>query len=110
LRDGVNYDGFLTPAEIAIPLGDFVAWKLGGNYANAVKQARFAGMFGRDALYRAVSNLITVRSDTYAVLITLQTEPGQESMRTWRYLALLDRSNCAAPGDMPVTLLFTKLD
>ena len=58
---------------------------------NAQRQAYF--LEARDFLYRAVANLVTVNSDSYAVLMHVDMGTPRN------YLALIDRSNCRADPD-----------
>jgi hypothetical protein len=107
LRDGVTHNGFLTPGELAIPLGDYVASRLSSDDR---KRADYASMFGRYGLYRAVGNLVTVQSDTYAVLLALRVMDSRGRPKTWRYMALIDRSVVGKTGQQPAVLMFTKLE
>jgi hypothetical protein len=106
LRQGVSHNGFLTPGELAIPLSDYVNTLVN---ADDRKLASYASMFGRDALYRAVGNLVTVQSDTYVALVALQVQT-LTGPKTWRYMALIDRSIVGKTGQQPAVLMFTKLE
>lgn len=71
----------------------------------------------RLAIFNAISNIATVRSDTYAVWFILHgyreadvtgladEDPMVPSIRR-RYLMILDRSNVTQPGEMPRVLEF----
>ena len=113
--------GFLTASEIAIPLADFVHELVGWtDYTalppvNTVKEADY--LSGRDSLYKSISNLISVNSDVFAANIVVQLRSGDAGAtladppkETWRYLSVLDRSNCRTTSDSPAVLLFTELE
>ncbi|MFW5839962.1 MAG: hypothetical protein ACOCZE_05220 [Planctomycetota bacterium] len=104
-----NANGFLTEAEVAIPLYLFARTRK-SNIESFQPDERYTGIYGVDRLYHAISNLITVRSDTYAVLVELRSG-GREGrpVRRRRYLGLIDRSNCNEQYDMPAIELFTEL-
>jgi len=112
-----NHRGFLTPAEVAIPLADYVHGLFGWtdyttNEPKFVRKKDYVKE--RDKLYRAISNLITVNSDTYAANIRIDLRRRRDDgsfvvERTWHYVAVIDRSNCADKGDVPAVLLFTEV-
>jgi hypothetical protein len=122
-----NCGGFLTPGEVAIPLSDYInrriGWSSSAGVPHAAKRAdycSYGGEFmdngvlrykynGRDALYRGISNLITVNSDMYAAYVRVQIGKGSETERVWNYLAVIDRSNCRSKSDVPALLMFTQL-
>jgi len=120
-----DHRGFLTPGEIAVPLADY-ANKLAGwtNYSRTPEHDPGIRdvvvdrdyILERDSLYRAVSNLITVRSDTYAVNIRVDLydngdDPSSDPpLRSWYYIAVIDRSNCRTPQDTPAVLLFSEVN
>lgn len=103
--------GYLAVGEIAIPLAQYYIWTLFQN-----PPAGFPMDFGRDVagwkstherdlLYRQVSNLLTVRSDTFAVYIHVQlgneVDPTTNIVKR-NYVAVVDRSNVVGNGDTPV--------
>ena len=127
LRDPANNSdigGFLTPGELAIPLADYANWRMGWlNYSTtasdelSVTQDRDY-IYNRDSLYRAISNLITVNSDVYAVNIRVDlydineapdNDPPDEPIQSWYYVSVIDRSNCSSLGDTPAVLLFSEV-
>jgi hypothetical protein len=65
----------------------------------------------RDFIYRAIANCITVRSDTFTAnaYVELRDSTGLKVRQTWRYLAVIDRSNCRRASDRPAVLLFTEI-
>ncbi len=110
-RSGV--EGFMSPAEISIPLIQYAKDNLMGG-GLVVSDADYVAV--RDSLYIPVSNLITVNSDVYAVYIYVKAnEEGAagtadaKSGCEWRYIAVIDRSNCRAVDDTPAVLLFSEL-
>ncbi|MHC4561989.1 MAG: golvesin C-terminal-like domain-containing protein [Planctomycetota bacterium] len=113
-------DGFLTPGELAIPLAKYaedllLKMEFGDppHTAEQKKQLRRSAYFlpARDSLYKAVANVVTVNSDTFAVNVEMQATGG----RTRHYVAVVDRSNCRRePGTNdtvvpPVLLLLTEV-
>lgn len=105
----VDWPGFASAAEIAVPLADYMNDLMGyTNYAvaptfvdNAVSknlQHIHGYVEARDVLYRAVANMITVNSDTYTAHITVQLRDRSGQPRfTWYYMAAFDRSNMTLP-------------
>lgn len=106
--------GFLTPGEVAVPLGDYVDSLIydaaaSGTRAEALAAARMESDYlrARDAIYRTVINHLTTRSDTYAVSIRVQL--GNPAEAVWYYVALIDRGNMTSSADKPAVLLFTRV-
>ncbi|MFA6135360.1 MAG: hypothetical protein WC869_15215 [Phycisphaerae bacterium] len=60
-------------------------------------------------LYSWLSNLVTVRSDTYIAYIRVQASSSASATNARRYVAVIDRSNCTAAGDSPKVLMFTEI-
>ncbi|MHC4984105.1 MAG: hypothetical protein ACYTF6_13175 [Planctomycetota bacterium] len=92
--------GIHTPGQLAIPCVNYAnsilvdvpeAW---GGYHRAV-----------NSIYDAVGSVITVNSDTYAVEIKVQ---GGSSLN-WRYLVIVDRSNCFTSEHTPSVVLFASV-
>jgi hypothetical protein len=111
LRAGLGgANGFLTEAEVAIPL-HLYARTLKADINDFQRRHEYIDVHGVDRLYHDISNLITVRSDTYAVLIQLQSGDADSGrpVRVRRFLGLIDRSNVLDPDDMPDIVLFTEL-
>jgi len=103
-----NRRGFLTPGEVAIPLGSYVDQAMQANNAAARKAADY--MEKRNALYAAVGNCLTTRSDVFAVHILVQYGEDKDSPRQkWYYLAVIDRSSVRKEDDSPAVLLFTQV-
>ena len=75
------------------------------------------GLANYQILYNRISNMITVRSDTYAAYITVmrfteaEAKNGDLSSPTAvrQYLAVYDRSECYKPTDWPEVLLFAQI-
>jgi hypothetical protein len=117
LRNGQQLPSFLSPGEIAVPLAHYMCKRLGwdpavdpGNNSGAREIVQHPDFVrARDELYTAVANLITVRSDTYAAVIHVQVGEDVPTKNVWKYLAILDRSNCNDADDEPAILLFTPL-
>jgi len=130
LRQQSQGRGFLTPGEIAIPIADYINTLFGWidyatdppiDFINSVNLGLAAGNYAdyiqaKDVLYRSVSNLVTVNSDVYAVYIYVKANPAgvggtvaATAGHEWRYIAILDRSNCRAATDTPAVLMFTEL-
>ncbi|HAU36436.1 MAG TPA: hypothetical protein DCX07_01800 [Phycisphaerales bacterium] len=111
--------GFLAPGELAIPLADYANALLGwSDYAAVPENATLTRdrnyIDGRDSLYRAVANVVTVRSDLFAATILLQLRMDDGSLNgvekaTWRYLAVFDRSNCVQSDNEPAVLMVTQV-
>ncbi|MFB3890428.1 MAG: hypothetical protein ACE15C_00245 [Phycisphaerae bacterium] len=123
LRAASDFCGYLTPGEVAIPLADYTMalWQMAG-YNNDPTQVNY--LAARDALYRSISNLVTVNSDVFAANIVVQLRDLNNLPRfTWNYLAVIDRSNITftrsaadrkivgmpSPLPEPAVLLFTRL-
>jgi len=107
LRAGSDFGGFLTPGEIAIPLVDYLN---DGNPPGPLAQTSAGYLDARDSLYRAVSNLITVNSDVFAVSILVRLQASTGIPQDWHYVAVIDRSNCRQSGQMPAVLLFSQVN
>ena len=101
LKEFSNFAGFLSPGELAIPLAYYVEKELMGGVADPETQRSAYFLQARDTLYRAVCNLITVNSDSFAAFIYLRREtqaatPDEveaSGIRVWHGVALIDRSN-----------------
>jgi len=104
---GDGFGGFLTPGELAVPCGDYATDLLVANSgmteANLKKIRTYVPL--RDSLYTAVSNMVSVRGDVFAVFIRVQTGDTGGGERNWHHLAVIDRSNCLTADDKPVVLL-----
>ncbi|HPS52291.1 MAG TPA: hypothetical protein PLK08_01950 [Phycisphaerae bacterium] len=101
LRTNSQYRGFLTPGEIAIPLRTYTTSVIGTPDSTASLKAV-------NSLYKAVANVVSVNSDTYAAYITVILKKplgSSETLNQWRYLAIFDRSNCTSNTDTPDALL-----
>ncbi len=72
-------------------------------------QARSDYLRAHHVLVANVANVISVRSDVFAVHIRIQEGDALQPKRMWRYLAVIDRSVCAKPADQPAVLLFTQI-
>jgi len=105
---GSQVAGFLSPGEAAIPLADYAETVLAGTVTES--DADYLEL--RDSLYRAVSNLITVNSDVFAVNIRIQLREDQTDKvkGDWYYVAVIDRSNCRKRSDTPAVLLFSQVE
>jgi len=118
-QSGSDINGFLTPGEIAIPLADYANKLAGWLDYNDTPQSDPAILDivqdrdyirQRDSLYTAISNLITVNSDTYAANIRVQIgDDPAEKDNVWYYITVIDRSNCRKPEDTPAVLLFSEV-
>ncbi len=112
LRVKSQYKGFLTPGEVAVPLANYVENKIQKanpdiSFEDLKKHKGF--LLARDSLYRDISNVITVNSDTFAANIRVDLyddETGLPRYR-WNYVAVIDRSCCFTAADDPAVLLFT---
>jgi hypothetical protein len=122
LRGTSNFNGYLTPSEVAIPLADlatlfYTNTSVAGSYANEAtfrQQSNYAAL--RDQFYRPISNCITVRSDTFRANVYVElrgadpiTGAWNRTRQSWRYLSVIDRSNCRKASDRPAILLFTEV-
>jgi len=122
--------GFASSGEIAIPIRTILtptsphSWD--GNAANPYDIAdsgasddgltHVEGDASKYELnYAWLSNQVTVRSDVYIAYIWVavvddgDTPDPNATMGVERYLAVIDRSNCSADGDVPQVLLFTRI-
>lgn len=120
LRTASKFNGFLTAGEVAIPLADY-AHELMGNMVpyggpenkNYTQAAGYVD--ARDAMYRSISNLITVNSDVFVVNMVVQLQPAEATplasppRQRWHYVAVIDRGNCFKDGDTPAVLLFSEV-
>lgn len=123
LRTASKFNGFLTAGEVAIPLADY-AHELMGNMVpyggpenkNYTQAAGYVD--ARDAMYRSISNLITVNSDVFVVNMVVQLQPATSKTdaddltkprQRWHYVAVIDRGNCFKDGDTPAVLLFSEV-
>ncbi len=119
LRATSDYDGYLTPGEIAAPLSDFgEIYILGNLLGGAIPSSDRNYQSIRDSFYAPISNLVTVNSDTYAVNIRVDLYDADESpedpanyapQHTWYYIAVIDRSNCYDNTQTPAVLLFSEV-
>lgn len=63
-----------------------------------------------------VLDVLTINSDSFAVILKISAtnddnKPiGANTVGTWRYLAVLDRSNCMNATDTPQIMLFMPLE
>ena len=108
-----NTVGFLSEGEVAIPLAMYCHTMLTDAFSNGGDTLMTLAthpdyIYARDYLYRSISNMITVRSDVYAINIRVQLGKGN-NVPTWYYVAVVDRSNCRTLSDMPRVLLFTQV-
>ncbi|MHC4986379.1 MAG: hypothetical protein ACYTFO_09530, partial [Planctomycetota bacterium] len=107
------FGGFMSPGELAIPLAHYVEQELMGGVGQEETQRTAYFLQARDTLYRAVSNLITVNSDSFAAFIYLRREtdastPEEEEasgIRVWHGVALIDRSNTRRDADSNVNAM-----
>jgi len=118
---------FLTPDEVAIPLADYANHLMGwSNYAAAVPSGasgpldqyagsdpRYQYVFQRDAIWRSISNLITVNTDVAVANVCVQlgasTASQPKGKARWHYIVALDRSNCVTSADTPAVILFSEV-
>lgn len=102
---------FLTPGEIAIPLADFTIESIEGYTHTNVLQDPALVRDTRDAIYRHMSNLITVNSDVFCANITIQLKDDVKNTveGEWHYIAVLDRGNVSDPDHLPAVLMFTEV-
>jgi len=102
--DAANTQGFLTPGELAVPVGHFIASEFLPSIDPPITKASYLYQPLRDACYAAVSNLITVRSDVFCAYVTVQAvqgegTPDEKVVVQRRYVAILNR------GDSNVVVL-----
>ncbi len=126
---------FLTPGEVAIPLGHYAAFALGWparaddpNTADMLNTAHPTAdsllkdpdfIQVRDQLYASIANMITTQSNTYAVTISVDVgTPANPKVAnskvviqySQKYLAIIDRSNCDKASDRPTVVLFCRTE
>ena len=108
-KESPNVLAFLTPGEVAIPLAAYmdtvIVTEEGGTQLELRKHPDYIRR--RHALYKAVANCITTRSDTFAVYIEIRYRASGRFK--WNYMAVLDRSNVRTYSDTPAVLLFTEV-
>ncbi|MFW5690192.1 MAG: hypothetical protein ACOCXY_00095 [Planctomycetota bacterium] len=118
LRKDQPLEGFRTPGELAVPLAHYMSTRLGWDPSTTDPSSNAAVrtlvqhpdfIAARDELYNAVANLVTVRSDTFAAIIHVQVGEDVPAKNAWKYLAIIDRSNCNDSEDEPAVLVFTPL-
>ena len=121
LRGTSSFKGYLTPSEVAIPLADLATQfyiqanvypantSIPAKSTDFTQQSTYVAL--RDAMYRAISNVIAVRSDTFRanVYVELRDSSGTRTRQNWRYLTVIDRSNCRKASDRPAVVLFTEV-
>ncbi len=107
--DTQNLRAFLTPGEVAIPLAAYMKTVIAGAGGADWEEVKTTpGAFEAvHALYRAVADCITTRSDVFAIYIKVQYGGG--GRYAWHYLAVVDRSNVLKKGDTPAVLLFCEV-
>jgi hypothetical protein len=123
-NSGSTCRGFVTPGEVAIPLGDYMEYLMtktpfpnGISSADAVrKDPDFArarnSLFSGTASYLptvAIADCITTRSDVFGVYIHVQLDAPIPARYKWRYLAIVDRSCVLGPKDFPAVLMFSEV-
>ncbi len=122
LRTNSDIDGYLTPGEVAIPLGDYVINNLMAIPGTPEDNEYYQSI--RDSFYAPISNLVTVNSDVFAVNIRVDLYDADETpeetdtttnefihspQHTWYYIAVIDRSNCTDDTQTPAVLLFSEV-
>ncbi|MGB2824949.1 MAG: hypothetical protein WBF17_28520 [Phycisphaerae bacterium] len=108
--DSASSPAFLTPGEVAIPLATYMDERLKTltNVDSIEKLTDKPGFFeARHALYRAIADCITTRSDVFGVYIKVQS--GDGGRYRWYYLAVVDRSSVLTKKDTPAILLFCEI-
>ncbi len=109
---GDGRHGFLAVGEVAIPLADYandLMKSVTGKTPEELAAADGNYSYVRDAMYRAISNCITVNSDTFVATIRIQLGNGDPTSGIWYYIAVIDRSNCMTKDDSPAVLLFNEI-
>ena len=120
-----NSPGFGTSGEVAIPIRQAIGAVNGYNANNAPENYAIAdggasddglAPFPQDDLdkynvyYKWLSNQVTVRSDTYIAYILVRSPAGGAGgQRDRRFVALIDRTNCRAAGDLPRVLMMAEI-
>ncbi len=97
--------GFLTPAELAVPLGGYVI----DNHLAGNEEREATYLPKLNALYTDVANCITTRSDTFAATIRVQIGEEEDPDDVWYYVVMIDRGNCYESAHEPAVLLFTSV-
>ena len=59
--------------------------------------------------YAYLSNIVDVRSDTYCVYVLVQLGDAKDADIKRRYVAIIDRSNCATADDQPLIRAFAEI-
>ena len=108
LRDAAESKnkGFFAASEVAIPLARY-AEKLMVASRDDPRRKGTDFIDGRDAIYRAIANCITVQSDVFIVQIRILLDNPPEY--TWQFVEIVDRSGCEKASDRPVVRLFTEV-
>jgi hypothetical protein len=113
-RTNTDHAGYLTPGEVAIPLGHFAERMLivqAGGVTAAQRKADYLAQ--RNSLYHAVGSVIDVRSDTFAATVRVQLrkadDPGAGTLGDWSFITAVDRSNIYNERHRPVLLMFAEV-
>lgn len=101
-----NFKGFLSASEVAVPLAKYAEGLMGNPSKGSALRKSTDFIDGRDAIYRAIANCITVHSDVFVARVRIMLDNPPEY--TWYFLAVIDRSNCTETSDRPVVRLFTE--
>lgn len=122
---------YLTAAEIAIPIANWYNYVVFGNQwgldpAGAApnpmqplmgtEAAGWRSTSTRDYFYTQISNLISVRSDTFVAYVRVQVGNGHDNpgsherpQSVRHYIAIIDRSNCRQAGELPLVRAFAEI-
>ena len=104
-RTQSNIDGFLTPGEVAVPLADYMDTVMG--ISDTVRKCADY-VRARNALYTAISDCVTTRSDVFAAYVRVQLTNSRNPRFAWYYVAIIDRSNVQRRSDTPALLMFSE--
>lgn len=112
LRKTSPVNGILSPGEVSIPLAGYMESLM---TAAGVAADSAGYLDARDALYKAVGNMVSVNSDTFvATILVRATKPGDYNNPSavkgqWRFIVVIDRSNVTSPSHQPAVLLLTEV-
>ena len=107
----VDLSGLKTPGQVLVDVRDKISFL-------AKEDKNRIGFVHAYARFGPIVDVLTVSSDSFAVVLKLAATDnglkpaGDEGnvVGTWRYLAVIDRSNCMNATDSPQIMLFMPLD
>lgn len=133
LRHLSTDDGYLSAYEVAVPMAHWYNYLVTGNMLgldptnpsramvgtvveNTHPTGRWLSSVQRDSYFTRISNLISVRSDTFVAYVRVQVGNGHDNpgsherpQSVRHYIAIIDRSNCRQAGELPLVRAFAEI-